>query len=185
MEERGEPKTRHQLERMHAVFRNTLLMCVLSFPQFGQFDITGRTWRAGTSGSMVRTSGAVFPRQRTTSWQLPSATHGGRFTRRCMRATPSMRPCCRSGRTLFWTREVYEKIKTFSSSRLLGWVPDFSHGGEWPCGGSRPRPLGGSLGFPGKCPGAASDTAMALARPAIISQGYLLRVEDSLVPTCD
>ena len=35
------------------------------------------------------------------------------------------------------------------------------------------------------CPGAASDTAMALARPAIISQGYLLRVEDSLVPTCD
>ena len=59
----------------------------------------GRTWRAGTSGSMVRTSGAVFPRQRTTSWQLPSATHGGRFTRRCMRATPSRRPCCRSGRT--------------------------------------------------------------------------------------
>ena len=40
VEERGEPKTRHQLERMHAVFRNTLLMCVLSFPQFGQFDIT-------------------------------------------------------------------------------------------------------------------------------------------------
>ena len=67
MEERGEPKTRHQLERMHAVFRNTLLMCVLSFPQFGQFDITQETWRVGTSGSMVRTSGAVFPRQRTTS----------------------------------------------------------------------------------------------------------------------
>ena len=42
----------------------------------------GRTWRAGTSGSMVRTSGAAFPRQRTTSWQLPNATHGGRFTRR-------------------------------------------------------------------------------------------------------
>ena len=40
VEERGEPKTRHQLERMHEVFRNTLLMCVLSFPQFGQFDIT-------------------------------------------------------------------------------------------------------------------------------------------------
>ena len=62
--------------------------------------------------------------------------------------------------------------------------------GEWPSGGSDPRPLGGSLGFPGNCegirmcPGAASDTAMALARPAIISQGYLLRVEDSLVRTC-
>ena len=35
------------------------------------------------------------------------------------------------------------------------------------------------------CSLAASDAAMALARPAIISQGYLLRVEDSLVPTCD
>ena len=52
----------------------------------------GMIWRAGTSGSMVRTSGAVFPRQRTTSWPLPNATHGGRFTRRCMRATPSRRP---------------------------------------------------------------------------------------------
>ena len=61
---------------------------------------------------MGRTSGADFPRQRTTSWQLPNATHGGRFTRRCMRATPSRRPCCRS-----WTREVYEKIKTFSRGR--------------------------------------------------------------------
>ena len=27
--ERGEPKTRHQLERMHAVFRNTLLMSLV------------------------------------------------------------------------------------------------------------------------------------------------------------
>ena len=33
------------------------------------------------------------------------------------------------------------------------------------------------------CPSATSDAAMALARPAIISQGYLLRAEDSLVPT--
>ena len=98
VEERGEPKTRHQLERMHAVFRNTLLTSSRSRSSASSTS-PGRTWRAGTSGSMVRTSGAVFPRQRTTSWQLPSATHGGRFTRRCMRATPSRRPCCRSGRT--------------------------------------------------------------------------------------
>ena len=56
--------------------------------------------------------------------------------------------------------------------RLLDWVPVF-HGGNGLPGG--PAPLGGSLGFPGNCegirmcPGAASDTAMALARPAIIS----------------
>ena len=73
--------------------------------------------------------------------------------------------------------------------RLLDWVPVFPGGMAFR--GVRPPPLRGSLGFPGNCegirmcPGAASDTAMALARPAIISQGYLLRVEDSLVPTCD
>ena len=100
VEERGEPKTRHQLERMHAVFRNTLLMCVLSFPQFGQFDITREDLESWYEWFYGEDIGGRFPlSQRTTSWQLPSATHGGRFTRRCMRATPSRRPCCRSGRT--------------------------------------------------------------------------------------
>ena len=39
-EERANPQTRPQLERMHMVFRNNLLMCTLAFPQFQQFDIT-------------------------------------------------------------------------------------------------------------------------------------------------
>ena len=39
-EERANPQTRRQLERMHMVFRNNLLMCTLAFPQFQQFDIT-------------------------------------------------------------------------------------------------------------------------------------------------
>ena len=39
-EERADPQTRRQLERMHMVFRNNLLMCTLAFPQFQQFDIT-------------------------------------------------------------------------------------------------------------------------------------------------
>lgn len=39
-EERANPQTRRQLERMHTVFRNNLLMCTLAFPQFQQFDIT-------------------------------------------------------------------------------------------------------------------------------------------------
>ena len=39
-EERREPITRRQLERMHMVFRNTLLMCISAFPQFKQFDVT-------------------------------------------------------------------------------------------------------------------------------------------------
>ena len=39
-EARANPQTRRQLERMHMVFRNNLLMCTLAFPQFQQFDIT-------------------------------------------------------------------------------------------------------------------------------------------------
>eukprot|EP00435_Cladocopium_sp_Y103_P060109 s690_g21.t2 len=38
-EERKAPTTRDQLKRAHQVFRNTLLMCVISFPQFSQFDV--------------------------------------------------------------------------------------------------------------------------------------------------
>ena len=37
-EERANPQTRRQLERMHMVFH--ILMCTLAFPQFQQFDIT-------------------------------------------------------------------------------------------------------------------------------------------------
>ena len=39
-EERAAPTTRRQLERLHLVFRNTLLMCMAAFPQFPQFDLT-------------------------------------------------------------------------------------------------------------------------------------------------
>ena len=38
-EERPNPQARRQLERMHTVFRNNLLMCMLAFPQFQQFDL--------------------------------------------------------------------------------------------------------------------------------------------------
>lgn len=39
-EERRNPTTREQLKRAHQVFRNTLLMCTLAFPQFAQFNAT-------------------------------------------------------------------------------------------------------------------------------------------------
>jgi hypothetical protein len=38
-EERNLPTTREQLKRAHLVFRNTLLMCLSSFPQFTQFNV--------------------------------------------------------------------------------------------------------------------------------------------------
>lgn len=38
-EERKVPTTREQLKRAHLVFRNMLLMCLSSFPQFAQFNV--------------------------------------------------------------------------------------------------------------------------------------------------
>ena len=146
VEERGEPKTRHQLERMHAVFRNTLLMCVLSFPH-------GMIWRAGTSGSMVRTSGAAFPRQRTTSWPLPNATHGGR----CMRATPSRRPCCRSGRT-----HCFGHVRCMRRSRPF---PGAAHQPGHPWTTHRPRRARTSPRARGS-PGASLETKGKVSPPS-------------------
>eukprot|EP00435_Cladocopium_sp_Y103_P012846 s2373_g3.t1 len=39
---RANPTTRRQLERMHMVFRTTLLMCLASVPQFGNLALTKR-----------------------------------------------------------------------------------------------------------------------------------------------
>ena len=49
-EERANPQTRRQLERMHMVFRNNLLMCTLAFPQFPISP--SQTWMNGMIGSM-------------------------------------------------------------------------------------------------------------------------------------
>ena len=39
-EERAAPTTRRQLQRLHLVFRNTLLMCLAAFLHFPQFNLT-------------------------------------------------------------------------------------------------------------------------------------------------
>ena len=57
-EERPNPLTRRQLERMHTVFRNNLLMCTLAFPQFQQFDVDEwprwMVWLIGFMGQELR-----------------------------------------------------------------------------------------------------------------------------------
>ena len=116
VEERGEPKTRHQLDRMHAVFRNTS-SCASSRSRSSASSTPGRTWRAGTSGSMVRTSGAVFPPEdhvlaiaERNAWRkIHEKMHEGNTLKAAMLSVRQD--------TLFWTREVYEKIKTFSRGR--------------------------------------------------------------------
>ena len=118
VEERGEPKTRHQLERMHAVFRNTLLMCVLSFPQFGQFDITREDLESWYEWFYGEDIGGRFPppedhvlaiAERNAWRKIHEKMHEGNTLKAAMLSVRQD--------TLFWTREVYEKIKTFSRGR--------------------------------------------------------------------
>ena len=118
VEERGEPKTRHQLERMHAVFRNTLLMCVLSFPQFGQFDITREDLESWYEWFYGEDIGGRFPppedhvlaiAERNAWRKIHEKMHEGDTLKAAMLSVRQD--------TLFWTREVYEKIKTFSRGR--------------------------------------------------------------------
>ena len=56
-ETRPDPRNRRQLERMHTVFRTTLLMCIA-----GQ----RRPWMNGMSGSMGKTSRVADQRNRST-----------------------------------------------------------------------------------------------------------------------
>ena len=141
-----------------------------------------RTWRAGTSGSMGRTSGGVFPRQRTTSWQLPNATHGGRFTRRCMRATPSRRPCCRSGRT-----HCFGRVRSMRRSRPS---PGAAHQPGHPWTSHHPRRARTSpraRGSPGTSPetrGKVSPPSRTIRRPgAVTSRQPLIQKGTSSVTT--
>ena len=110
VEERGEPKTRHQLERMHAVFRNTLLMCVLSFPQFGQFDITREDLESWYEWFYGEDIGGRFPppedhvlaiAERNAWRKIHEQMHEGSTLKAAMLSVRQD--------TLFWTREVYEK----------------------------------------------------------------------------
>ena len=118
VEERGEPKTRHQLERMHAVFRNTLLMCVLSFPQFGQFDITREDLESWYEWFYGEDIGGRFPPPKDHVLAI-AERNAWRKIHEKMHEGDTLKAAMLSVRqdTLFWTREVYEKIKTFSRGR--------------------------------------------------------------------
>ena len=99
-EERAAPTTRRQLERLHLVFRNTLLMCLAAFPQFPQFNLTKEDldsfydWFYGPELGGRR---GLPLRNRHCSWQ--SAMHGERCMSRCMVACISRKPWRRSKTT--------------------------------------------------------------------------------------
>ena len=105
-EERAAPTTRRQLERLHLVFRNTLLMCLAAFPQFPQFNLTKEDLDSFYDWFYGPELGAVgLPlRSRRCSWQreVHESMHGGMYLKEALDKVQN--------NSLFWMREVYERV---------------------------------------------------------------------------
>ena len=108
---RANPATRRQLERMHAVFRTTLLMCTASVPQFSNLTITKQElddwydWFYGEdiAGRFPPPSEAVLLYAERNAWRkIHDMVHGG------MPLSEALKPI--KADLLFWTREVYERV---------------------------------------------------------------------------
>ena len=110
-EERPNPQTRRQLERMHTVFRNNLLMCLLAFPQFQQFDVCKSDlddWYDWFYGPEI--AGRKPPPSETTL--LWAERNAWRQICQLMADGATLKNSLKQMKEnqLFWTREVYERI---------------------------------------------------------------------------
>ena len=110
-EERPNPQTRRQLERMHTVFRNNLLMCLLAFPQFQQFDLCKSDlddWYDWFYGPEI--AGRKPPPSETTL--LWAERNAWRQICQLMADGATLKNSLKQMKEnqLFWTREVYERI---------------------------------------------------------------------------
>ena len=107
-EERAAPTTRRQLERLHLVFRNTLLMCMAAFPQFPQFDLTKEDmdafydWFYGpkVAGRRPSPSDQTLLYAERNAWrEMHELMHSGLTLKQAMKEVKED--------SLFWMREVY------------------------------------------------------------------------------
>ena len=110
-EERAAPTTRRQLERLHLVFQNTLLMCIAAFPQFPQFDMTKEDmdsfydWFYGptVAGRRPPPSDQTLLYAERNAWrEMHELMHSGLTLKQAMSKVKED--------SLFWMREVYERV---------------------------------------------------------------------------
>ena len=110
-EVRSNPTTRRQLERMHMVFRTTLLMCTASAPQFSNLCITKveldawYEWFHGEdiAGRSPPPSEAILLYAERNAWRkIHDMVHGGTALSEALRTIKLD--------LSFWTREVYERV---------------------------------------------------------------------------
>ena len=110
-EERKVPTTREQLKRAHLVFRNTLLMCLSSFPQFTQFNVQFQDledwyrffWGKDIADRKPPPSETVLLYAERNAWrEIHNKVYEGSTLKEAMAA--------QKADTLFWQREVHERL---------------------------------------------------------------------------
>lgn len=110
-EVRTNPTSRRQLERMHTVFRTTLLMAVASVPQFANLAITKTElddwydWFYGEdiAGRNPAPSESILLYAERNAWRkIHDMVHGGETLSSALRLIRQD--------LLFWQREVYERV---------------------------------------------------------------------------
>ena len=111
-EERKVPTTREQLKRAHLVFRNTLLMCLSSFPQFTQFNVQFQDledwyrffWGKDIADRKPPPSETVLLYAERNAWrEIHNRVYEGSTLKEAMAA--------QKADTLFWQREVHERLQ--------------------------------------------------------------------------
>ena len=110
-EERAAPTTRRQLERLHLVFRNTLLMCLAAFPQFPQFNLTKEDldsfydwfYEPEFKGRRPSPPEQTLLMAESNAWrEVHELMHGGMYLKEALDKVQN--------NSLFWMREVYERV---------------------------------------------------------------------------
>ena len=132
-EERKAPTTREQLKRAHTVFRNSLLMCIISFPQFAHFDAKYQDleewysffWGKDIADRKPQPSEMVLLYAERNAWRdIHNRVYEGATLKEAMTA--------QKANTLFWQREVYERLSK----------PDKGSGQPKGSGGQNPKGKG-------------------------------------------
>ena len=131
-EERQNPTTMRQLEKMHLVFRTNLMMCTGAFTQFRQFDATTSdlssfyNWFYGPdiAGRSPPPPVAVLMLAERSAWREISRSMqlGSTLTEALAKIQMA---------SLFWQREVYEKMQRhlpLVNERSRQWTDQYSFG---------------------------------------------------------
>ena len=153
-ETRKPPSTRRQLEHMHLVFRNNLLMAMLAFPSMPKLNATYQDleeWYRWFWGKDIADRRPP-PSENTLRWaernawrEIHNLVYSGKTLKEAMESVRRD--------TLFWTREVYESVQRQKGTKGQP-APSVRRGKAKKMIGHRPGPRH----HHGDCPSAGTFT---------------------------